>query len=213
MEDDASISAMIRAVLWDFGGVISTSPFESFARYERENSLPADFIRGLNAANHHENAWAKLERSDVGLDEFFTLYEAEAAAAGHPLDARAVLACLSGDIRPQMVTAIRTIRNHGLRQGCLTNNFTPMERRADRPVLDLFDAVVESSKVGVRKPEPEFYKIACEMLRIEPSEAVMLDDLGVNLKPARELRMRTIKVIDPDEALRELEQILGFTLA
>ena len=202
------MSRMIRAVLWDFGGVITTSPFESFARYERENDLPADFIRGLNAANHHENAWAKMERAQVSMDEFCDLYEAEAIAAGHPIDARAVLACLAGDIRPQMVAALKAIKARGLKQACLTNNFNAMS--AENPMLSVFDVIVESSRVGVRKPERRFYEIACEQLDITPDEAVMLDDLGVNLKPARELGMQTIKVIDPDEALRELEHIVGF---
>ncbi len=201
---------MIRAVLWDFGGVITTSPFESFARYERENDLPADFIRGLNAANHHENAWAKMERAQVSMDDFCDLYEAEALAAGHPIDARAVLACLAGEVRPEMVKALRTIKEHGLTQACLTNNFNAM---GSNPLLEVFDVIVESSRVGVRKPEPRFYEIACEQLGISPDEAVMLDDLGVNLKPARALGMRTIKVVDPDEALRELEAIVGFPVA
>jgi putative hydrolase of the HAD superfamily len=213
---DGAPDGRIRAVLWDFGGVITTSPFESFARYERDNGLPKDFIRGLNAANHHENAWAKLERNQVSFDEFCDLYELEAKEAGHPIDARAVLACLSGDVRPEMINALQRIREEGLKQGCLTNNFTAMEREQSNPrskLLDVFDVIVESSKVGVRKPEPEFYKIACDLLAIEPDEAVMLDDLGVNLKPARELGMRTIKVTDADRALRELEGIVGFALA
>ncbi len=203
----------IRAVLWDFGGVITTSPFESFARYERENALPEDFIRTLNATNHHENAWAKLERSDVGFDDFCELYEAEALEAGHRIDARAVLACLAGDVRPEMLAALRAIKSHGLKQACLTNNFNAMERSPENPrstILDLFDAVVESSRVGVRKPESAFYEMACDMLGIEPVEAVMLDDLGVNLKPAREMGMTTIKVVDPHAALRELEDVIGF---
>ncbi|HYZ91555.1 MAG TPA: HAD-IA family hydrolase [Actinomycetota bacterium] len=205
---------MIRAVLWDFGGVISTSPFESFTRYERENGLPADFIRGLNAANHHENAWARMERSEVTLDEFCDLYEAEATAAGHPIDARAVLACLSGDIRPEMVAALRAIKRNGLKQACLTNNFASIQREnGPRPILEIFDVIVESSKVGIRKPEPAFYTTACELLEIEPRQAVMLDDLGVNLKPARELGITTIKVVDPTEALAELERVVGFPVS
>src|SRR5262245_50302909 len=116
----------VSAVLWDFGGVITTSPFESFNRYEREHGLPKDFIRTLNATNHHDNAWARLERSDVPFDEFCDLYEAEAEAAGHPFDARAVIACLAGDVRPEMIAALRAIKAQGLKQGCLTNNFTPM---------------------------------------------------------------------------------------
>jgi putative hydrolase of the HAD superfamily len=204
------MAGMIRAVLWDFGGVITTSPFEAFARYERENALPEGFVRGLNAANHHTNAWAKLERSEVALDEFCSLYEEEARAAGHNIDARAVLACLSGDVRPEMIAALRAIKRNGLRQACLTNNFSPMEKRGE--ILDVFDVVIESSRIGVRKPEPRFYAIACEKLGIEPSQAVMLDDLGVNLKPAREMGMTTIKVVDPEDALRELGSLLGFAL-
>jgi len=204
---------MIRAVLWDFGGVITTSPFESFARYERENALPEDFIRGLNAANHHDNAWAKLERNEVGFDDFCDLYEAEAREAGHAIDARAVLACLAGDVRPEMLAALRTIKRRGLKQACLTNNFNAMDREGPRSgILDVFDAVIESSRVGVRKPEPAFYEMACELLAIEPSEAVMLDDLGVNLKPAREMGMTTIKVVDPHRALDELEAVVGFSV-
>lgn len=211
-----AMSGSVSAVLWDFGGVITTSPFEAFTRYERDNGLPADFIRGLNATNHHENAWAKFERSQVSVDDFCTLYEKEAADAGLQIDARAVLACLSGDVRPQMVTALEKIRAHGLKQACLTNNFFRFDdastQVARSPILDLFDAIVESSVIGVRKPEPEFYRIACEQLGIEPNEAVMLDDLGVNLKPAREMGMITIKVTDPDEALAELEAVLGLAL-
>lgn len=201
-------------MLWDFGGVITTSPFEAFARYEHDNRLPDGFIRGLNAANHHENAWARFERSEVKVDEFCDLYESEAERAGHPIDARAVLACLSGDIRPEMVGALRAIKSGGLKQACLTNNFFRFDdapaRQTRTPILDVFDVIVESSRIGVRKPEPEFYRIACESLEIEPSEAVMLDDLGVNLKPARELGMTTIKVVDPQVALKELEEVIGF---
>ena len=217
MSEKASMSGVIRAVLWDFGGVITTSPFEAFTRYEREHGLPKDFIRGLNAANHHENAWAKFERNQVPFDEFCSIYEAEAEAAGHPIDARAVVGCLGGDIRPQMVRALEAIKGKGLAQACLTNNFfrfddavPPSERRSS--ILDLFDVIVESSRIGVRKPEPEFYRIACESLSIAPADAVMLDDLGVNLKPARDMGMRTIKVVDADVALRELEGVLGFSV-
>jgi putative hydrolase of the HAD superfamily len=209
------MTGVIKAVLWDFGGVITSSPFEAFSRYEREQGLPDGFIRGLNAANHHDNAWARLERSDVDLDEFCRLYEEEAIAAGGEIDARRVLACLAGDIRPEMIRALETIKRRGLKQACLTNNFVGMtaDRPPDRrqaPIFEVFDVIVESSKIGVRKPQPEFYRIACDELGIEPSEAVMLDDLGVNLKTAREMGMKTIKVVEPSEALAELEAILGF---
>jgi putative hydrolase of the HAD superfamily len=207
--------AEVRAVLWDFGGVILSSPFEAFASYERQQGLPEGFLRQLNATNPDSNAWARLERSEVDLAGFAELYEAEAAAAGHRIDAGAVLAQLSGELRPAMVQALRRIRGEGLVQACLTNNVAGME--AARPelaeVMDIFDAVLESSKLGVRKPDPRFYDLALEAVDVTPTEAVFLDDLGINLKPARALGIHTIKVMDPDEALAELEEVLGFPLS
>jgi putative hydrolase of the HAD superfamily len=204
----------VRAVLWDFGGVILSSPFEAFAAYEREQGLPEGFLRRLNATNPDANAWARLERSEVDLAGFAELYEAEADAAGHRIDAGAVLALLSGEVRPAMVQALRRIREAGLAQACLTNNVAGTERvRPDvSEVMDLFDAVLESSKLGVRKPDPAFYDLALEAVRVPPEEAVFLDDLGVNLKPARALGIHTIKVIDPGDALAELQAVLGFDL-
>jgi putative hydrolase of the HAD superfamily len=206
--------AEVRAVLWDFGGVILSSPFEAFASYERQEGLPEGFLRQLNATNPDSNAWARLERSDVDLAGFAELYEAEAAAAGHRIDAGAVLALLSGELRPAMVQALRRIRGEGLVQACLTN-VAGME--AARPelaeVMDIFDAVLESSKLGVRKPDPRFYDLALEAVDVTPTEAVFLDDLGINLKPARALGITTIKVVDPDDALAELEEVLGFPLS
>ncbi|MGI9601808.1 MAG: HAD-IA family hydrolase [Acidimicrobiales bacterium] len=207
---------MISAVLFDFGGVILTSPFESFARYEREAGLPADTIRTLNATNPDDNAWAKLERSEVGVEEFCLLFEAEAAALGFEVRGSAVLECLSGDVRPEMVEALRRIRGR-LPLAMLTNNVLQSEPD-DGPVsviaeiLALFDVVVESSRVGVRKPEVRFYEIACEELGVEPEGCVFLDDLGINLKPARAMGMTTIKVVDPGQALAELEDVVGFPL-
>jgi len=204
----------VRAVLWDFGGVILSSPFEAFAAYERERGLPEGFLRQLNATNPDTNAWAKLERSEVDLEGFAELYEAEADAAGHGIDAGAVLALLSGEVRPAMVQALRRIREEGLAQACLTNNVAGTE--AVRPdvaeVMALFDTVLESSKLGVRKPDPTFYDLALEAVGVGPTEAVFLDDLGINLKPARALGIRTIKVVDPDQALAELEEVVGFPL-
>jgi putative hydrolase of the HAD superfamily len=204
----------VRAVLWDFGGVILSSPFEAFARYERAQGLPEGFLRRLNATNPDTNAWARLERSEVDLEGFAELYEAEADAAGHRIDAGAVLALLSGEVRPAMVQALRRIRAEGLAQACLTNNVAGTE--AVRPdvaeVMALFDAVLESSKLGVRKPDAAFYDLALETVGVAPEEAVFLDDLGVNLKPARALGIRTIKVVDPTDALAELRSVLGFDL-
>lgn len=207
----------VTAVLWDFGGVLTTSPFEAFRAYEVDNDLPPDFIRQLNATNPDTNAWARLERGELGLDRFCAAFEEEAAHAGGAIDARAVVAGLRGDLRPAMVEALR--RCHAvLKTGLLTNNFAPDGDSRDAPfrhteVLGYFDAVVESSRAGCRKPDIRFYELACELLQIDPSDAVFLDDLGVNLKPARAMGMKTIKVGDPDDALRQLEAIVGFPLA
>lgn len=204
------------AVLWDFGGVILTSPFEAFARYERAAGLPVGLIRSINATNPDTNAWARFERSEVDLDGFCELFEAEAAARGHAVDGRRVMGCLHGEVRPQMVEALRRIKAAGLPQALLTNNVvsagehTGTGGRTD--VLEIFDAVVESSVVGIRKPEPRFYEIACEQLGITPHDAVFLDDLGINLKPAAAMGMHTIKVIDPDAALAELAAAVAIDL-
>ena len=207
----------IRAVLFDFGGVLSASPFEAFARFEHENGLPPGYIRSLNATDHHDNAWARLERGEVTIGEFVNLFEAEAVAAGHPVDGAAVLALLGGEIRPGMIRAVERCRERYL-VGLLTNNFLSAEA-SERPggvldhVLQLFDEVIESSRVGVRKPEERFFEIACEQLEIAPTEAVFLDDLGVNLKPARAMGMRTIKVLNEAQALGELEELVGIPLS
>jgi len=199
----------VRAVLWDFGGVILSSPFEAFNRFESERGLPRDLIRGVNATNPDSNAWALLERSEVTPAQFDALFATESAALGHEVRGADVLALLSGDIRPRMVTALRSVIDAGLLTACLTNNVVSGgvvddRSRAVAEIMGLFHAVVESSKVGCRKPEPRFYEIACEILRVDPRECVFLDDLGINLKPAAAMGMRTIKVGDPDVALGEL---------
>jgi putative hydrolase of the HAD superfamily len=203
----------ITAVLWDFGGVLTTSPFDAFAAYESAHALQPGFIRRLNATNPDHNAWAGLERGLVTLDEFATLFEAEAADAGATVDARAIVEQLSGELRPSMVEAVRRCHEK-LKTGLLTNNFS---RGADEPsyasVIQLFDAVIESSKAGCRKPDIRFYEMACELMDIEPRQAVFLDDLGVNLKPARAMGMHTIKVGEPAHAIFELEAVVGFPLA
>ena len=209
------------AVLWDFGGVILTSPFEAFRRYEREAGLPEDFIRSLNARNPDANAWAKMERSEVSLAEFVTLFQSEALALGHQVDGWRVLQAISGDIRPQMVEALRRCKA-AFRVACITNNMkqgdgpgmarSPDKAAAVAEVMALFEHIVESSKLGFRKPDPRIYRHACDLLGVTPEQCVYLDDLGINLKPARALGMRTIKVGDPDVAIAELEAMVGIPL-
>ena len=208
----------IRAALFDFGGVISTSPFEAFTRYEIEHDLPADFVRGLNSTNPDTNAWARHERNELTFDEFCDAYEEEARRAGHRLDARGVIGCLAGDLRPEMLEAIRRCHER-LRTGLITNNMASMTQGDEgnetmlTVVEGLFDVIIESSKAGVRKPDPRIYEMACEELGVPASEIVFLDDLGVNLKPAAAMGMTTIKVIDADKAIAELEAAVGFPMS
>lgn len=209
----------VKAVLWDFGGVLTTSPFEAFNRFEAERGLPKDFIRSVNAADPDTNAWAKFERSEISLDDFDGAFAIESEARGHRVAGRDVVALLAGDIRPTMVEALKRCAAR-LTCGCITNNakvgtgpsmsLDEAKAKAVAEIMAIFQFVIESSVVGVRKPDPEIYRMACERARVAPHEAVYLDDLGINLKPAREMGMTTIKVSDPDDALRELEAAVGF---
>ena len=208
----------IQAGRWDFGGVILSSPFEAFNTYEAEKGLPLDLIRRVNSTNPHSNAWALLERNDISPQEFDSLFATESEALGHRVPGADVLALLSGDVRPRMVQALDTVKAAGFKIACLTNNVVSTEepateRQAEvRTIMHKFDHVVESSKVGCRKPEPRFYEIACELLQVSPTECVFLDDLGINLKPAAAMGMRTIKVVNPDDALAELSGHLDLVL-
>ena len=205
---------MINTVIFDFGGVITSSPFEAFARFEQQRQLPKDFIRTVNSTNPDDNAWAKLENSDVTREEFDGLFADESRALGHEIAGADVLALLSGELRPEMIKALSIIGQH-YKTGCITNNISRDQSERVEPitapfeeVMNSFDIVIESSIVGIRKPNPEIYRLACHELGVQPNEAVFLDDLGINLKPARTLGMKTIKVTSGDQALTELEAIL-----
>ncbi len=213
------MSGTVSAVVFDLGGVITESPMIAFAAYEREAGLPDGLIRQLNSTDPDTNAWARFERNELDVPGFSAAFEAEAAALGHRIDAGRVLAALRGEVRPAMVAAIRALKDAGLPLGMVSNNVSPMERggRMD-DILDMFDVIVESSIEGVRKPEPEIYRRALDRLsdavgrRIEATDCAYLDDLGINLKPARALGFSTIKVVDPDVAIAELSALVGFPL-
>jgi epoxide hydrolase-like predicted phosphatase len=201
---------VIKAVMFDIGGVLTTGPFEGFARYEREHGLPEGLIRRINSTNPDTNAWALFERGQVDFAGFCELFESEARGLGYDVDAQAVMAALRGEPRPEMVAAVRFCKSRFKTAG-LTNNFASSRERpeASSGIYGLFDVLIESSKVGVRKPDPRFYELACEALSVVPSEAVFLDDLGINLKPARQMGMHTIKVTSGPQAVGELYAVLG----
>jgi putative hydrolase of the HAD superfamily len=209
---------MVEAVIWDFGGVLTSSPFEAFARFESERGLPVDIIRRTNAANHLENAWAKFERAEVDIEAFDQLFATESLALGAEVRGREVLPLLSGDLRPEMVEALKRVKAR-FKTGCITNNL-PANAIGSiggrslyiAEVMTLFDHVIESAKIGLRKPDPRIYRMMVEALGVDPQACVYLDDLGVNLKPAREMGMTTIKVLNAPQALTELEAATGLML-
>ncbi len=209
---------MIQAVIWDFGGVLTSSPFEAFARFESERGLPADIIRRTNANNHWENAWAKFERAEVDLEIFDRLFAEESLALGAEVRGKDVLPLLSGDLRPEMVEALRVVKSR-FKTGCITNNLPANAIGSGTgrsmyvaEVMALFDHIIESAKIGLRKPDPRIYRMMTEALGVDPKACVYLDDLGVNLKPARDMGMTTIKVVNAPQAIAELEAATGLSL-
>lgn len=211
------------AVIFDFGGVITSSPFDAFNRMEAARGLPRDFVRRVNSYNPDSNAWAKFERAECSAAEFDELFAAEARAMGHDLDGASVIACLSGDIRPEIVAALDQLKAKGLKLGCITNNVpsgkgagmagTAEKAVAIEAIMARFNNVIESSKVGVRKPDPRIYQMMCEALSVAPAQCVYLDDLGINCKPAAALGMAAIKVTSGEQALADLAVLLALTFA
>ena len=217
-----SANPNIEAIIWDFGGVFTSSPFEAFNLLEAEMGAPKDFIRGINAINPETNAWAQFESNSVSMDDFDELFAAESAAQGHRIPGKAVIARLSGTLRPRMVEVLKICKQH-FQVACITNNVKAghgpgmdtdqAKANSVAGVMKIFSLVVESSKEGIRKPNPEIYKRTCEKLAVSPTKCVFLDDLGINLKPAKALGMQTIKVLGQDQAIEELAKVTGLTFA
>ncbi len=211
-----------QAVIWDFGGVITSSPFEAFRAYEQENGLPTDFIRMINATDPDTNAWAQFERSDIDAARFDAAFREEALARGHDVPGADVLALLAGSLRPEMIAVLDGLKTRGYRLACITNNvktgsgagMARTQEKADAvaDVMTRFEHVIESSEVGVRKPQPEIYHMACDKLGVTPDQCVFLDDLGINLKPARAMGMGTVKVASAAQAIEDLSALLGHEL-
>jgi putative hydrolase of the HAD superfamily len=205
----------IAGVLFDVGGVVTDSPLDAIARYERAHGIaPGAINRAVVGAGEH-GAWSRLERGELTLEAFCAPFEADCRAAGLEVNATDLMATITSgrEARPRMLEAIRRLRGHGLRVGALTNNWRTQAAASDEhPLRDHFDAVIESRTVGLRKPDPRIYELACRTLGVEPSRTAFLDDIGQNLKTARALGMATIKVVDPDDALRELGGLVGIDL-
>jgi putative hydrolase of the HAD superfamily len=211
----------IEAVIWDFGGVFTRSPFEAFNRYEAANGLPTDFIRRVNATDPHANAWAQFESALIDAAGFDAKFLTESTALGHPVRGADVLPLLSGEVRPRMVEALKACKRR-FKVGCITNNMvqgngpgmaaSPEGGSRAAEIMSLFEVVIESSKVGVRKPDPAIYAMMCQALGVEPAACVYLDDLGINCKPAAQMGMTAIKVVSEAQALADLERATGLSL-
>ena len=212
----------LKAILWDFGGVLTTSPFEAFARYEAEMNLPRDLIRQVNGINPETNAWARFESSQIDLATFDEAFRQETKALGHEVSGRDVIGLLAGDLRPRMVAALKQCKAH-FKIGCLTNNVSAgmgagMSTNQGRAtavteVMALFDVVIESSREGVRKPQVAFYERALKALDVKAEESLFMDDLGMNLKPARAMGMQTIKVVSEAQTLSNLAEATGLSFS
>ena len=206
------------SVFWDFGGVITSSPFEAFSNFELNNNLPKDFIRKVNSTNHKSNAWAQLEQSKINLEEFDVLFKKESKSLGYEVSGGQILNLLQGEIRPKMVNALEKLKKENFTLACLTNNFNSGDKNQSAlddineertKIMNKFDYIIESKELGIRKPDIEFYLKALEISGADPKKTIFLDDLGINLKPAKELGMTTIKVLDSDQALKELGNLVG----
>ncbi len=212
----------VEAIIWDFGGVFTTSPFEAFNRYEQAHGLPKDLIRSINAASPDDNAWALFERAEIGAAGFDVKFLEESTARGHPVRGADVLPLLSGNVRPAMVEALRLCKTR-FKVGCITNNMAQghgpgmqaTREGAGRAgdIMALFDIVIESSKAGVRKPDPKIYQMMLDRLGVPARACIYLDDLGINCKPAAVLGMAAIKVVSEAQALDDLERLTGLTFA
>ena len=207
----------IKAVIFDIGGVIQESPLAFVKEYEARNGLPEGFIGGLvgNYAARPDGAWQRLERGELLLDEFCRIFDSEIASRGYSVSTAAMMLEMADYVvaRPRMLEAVRRIRAHGLKTAALTNNWLMEEKDEEREALKShFDAYIESSRTGLRKPDPRIYELTCGTLDVLPAESAFLDDIGANLKAAARLGMLTIKVTDPDDALRELGEAIGIDL-
>jgi putative hydrolase of the HAD superfamily len=217
-----NIDVTIEAVIWDLGGVFTSSPFEAFNRFEAQRGLPRNLIRTVNTTNPDSNAWALFERGEIDGAGFDRIFLEETTALGHPVRGAEILPLLAGEVRPRMVEAL-TICKQRFKVGCITNNMahghgSAMSTNPERTsragdIMQHFDAIIESSKVGVRKPDPRIYLMMCERLRVETKACVYLDDLGINCKAAAQLGMVAIKVVSEPQALADLEGATGLTFS
>ncbi len=204
----------LRAAIFDIGGVLTSSPVIAIREYAMRELVDYAVLGPM--IGDHDLAWSRWERSELSLQQFIQQFEAEGLERGIKVSAQGIMDAAFGtqSVREEMVGVVRYLRGR-VKLGCITNNVAreDAESRPRAIVLeDLFDHVIESSIVGIRKPDPRIYHMACEALSVQPHEAVFLDDIGANLKGARAVGMTTIKVNPDLGAIDELEAVLGIAL-
>ena len=204
---------MYRAVVFDLGGVVLRSPLREIDRWEAEHGLPAGITAEVVLSGGPAGPWQRLERGELDLAAFVPAFAAAFADRGFEVDVGELMDRIHGtaEPRPEMLDAVDAIRRRGLATAALTNNWpTPDGAFVAAELRRRFDVVVESWREGVRKPDPEIYLRTLHRLGVPAEAVVFLDDIGANLKTARALGMRTIKVDDPAAALADLAGALGF---
>ncbi|MEL6363454.1 MAG: HAD-IA family hydrolase [Pseudomonadota bacterium] len=211
----------IKAVIFDVGGVLTTAPYDNFHVYERENGLPENFLNHVCGFDPAGGAWARFERSEITPEEFDAAFAEDSLA--HPMNTEkrevrgaTLLSLMQVKIRPEMIAAVHACKAR-FKVGCITNTTAvPVAKMGagDEGAAEMFaafDHVIESHKAGVRKPDPRIYEMMCEALGVAAAACVFLDDLGVNLKPAKAMGMRTIRVREPAAALDALSAVTGLS--
>ena len=201
----------VRAVISDFGGVLTTPLFESFAAWQRQSGLSFERLGQAMADAAERNGLHplyELEKGAISEAEFLRMLEAELGAG----------ASLSGmrDVyfehlhpNPAMIDCMRDLRRRGFRMALLTNNVREWEPhwRAKLPEIDeIFEVVVDSAFVGMRKPDPEIYTLTLERLGdgVEPADCLFVDDVDVNCETAASLGMHAVHYRDADQAIAEI---------
>ena len=199
---------VIKIVLWDYGGVLTESPIKNFRKFENDNNYVLDSIVKINSYNKYNNAWAKLEKDEISIEKFSKLFSEEAKQFGIlNINTDKLLECLNVKLNIKMVELLENISKF-YTCVCLTNNFKKVGSSNFKNIKHNFSLIIESSKIGFRKPEKQIYKHVLEVLKVNAKEILFIDDLGINLKPARELGFHTYKFTDTDKTISYIKNML-----
>ncbi|XP_059510966.1 acyl-CoA dehydrogenase family member 10-like isoform X2 [Stegostoma tigrinum] len=205
-------SQQYKAVIFEMGGVLIPSPATLAAEWEFRNSLQAGWLWKTILSGEKRVAWDRCMLGELTFEEFAAVVSKEKQNSNI---IKPYLQAMTSQLKyqiPAMREAIQCIRAEGLKTAILTNNFW-FKDQSFLPVEKVdFDVIIESCREGIKKPNPEIYKLCLEHLKVHPTESIYLDDSGQNLEPAAQLGMITIKVGDTNTAIQKLESLLRFPL-